>query len=56
MESRYKKLNILDLREVESEIDTLLSIVNLDTIDDDTFEYLSGLVRLAKSLGSVREW
>jgi|LakMenEpi03Aug12_release.lakeMendotaPanAssembly.Ray.scaffolds.fasta_scaffold719869_2 hypothetical protein len=56
MESRYKKLNILDLREVESEIDTLLSIVNLDTIDDQTFEYLNSLVKLAKSLGSVRSW
>lgn len=56
MESRYKQLNILDLREVEQEIDLLLSIVNLDTIDDQTFEYLNGLVKLAKSLGSVRSW
>ena len=56
MESRYKQLNILDLNEVEQEIDTLLEIVNLDTIDDQTFEYLNSLVKLAKSLGSRREW
>ncbi len=56
MESRYKTLNILDLKEVESEIDTLLETINLDTIDDQTFEYLNGLVKLAKSLGSRKDY
>ena len=56
MDSRYKSLNILDLKEVEAEIDTLLSIVNLDTIDDQTFEYLNNLVKLAKSLGSRKDY
>lgn len=53
---RYRQLNILNLKEVEQELDTLLSTVNLDTIDDQTFDYLNSLVKLAKSLGSTREW
>lgn len=56
MESRYKQLNILSLSEVEQELDTLLEIVNLDTIDDQTFEYLTSLTKLAKALGSTRSW
>lgn len=56
MESRYKQLNILNLSEVEQELDTLLEIVNLDTIDDQTFEYLTSLTKLAKALGSTRSW
>lgn len=56
MESRYRQLNILSLSEVEQELDTLLSIVNLDTIDDQTFQYLTDLTKLAKSLGSTRNW
>ena len=56
MESRYKTLNILNLQEVEQEIDTLLKTINLDTIDDQTFEYLNNLVKLAKSLGSRKDY
>jgi hypothetical protein len=56
MESRYKTLNILSLSEVEKEIDTLLSIVDLDNLSDENFELLNSLIKLAKSLGSARNW
>lgn len=56
MESRYRKLNILDLAEVEKEIDTLLSIVDLDNLSDEMYETLNSLMKLAKSLGSTRNW
>ena len=56
MESRYKKLDILSLSEVEQEIDTLLSIVDLDNLSDENFELLNSLMKLAKALGSRREW
>jgi hypothetical protein len=52
----YKKLDYRNLAEVEKEFDTFLSIVDLDTISDEALEYLTGLMRLAKSLGSKREW
>lgn len=56
MESRYKTLNILSLSEVEKEIDTLLSIVDVDNLSDENYELLNSLMKLAKSLGSRREW
>lgn len=56
MIDRFKKLNILSLQDVEQELELLLSIVDLDRIDDDTFKYLSDLTKLAKSLGSVKKW
>lgn len=56
MESRYKKLDILSLSEVEQEIDTLLSIVDVDNLSDENFELLNSLIKLAKALGSRREW
>lgn len=56
MESRYRKLDILSLAEVEQEIDLLMSIVDLDNLSDEMFELLTSLTKLAKSLGSTREW
>ena len=56
MESRYKTLNILSLSEVEKEIDTLLSIVDLDNLSDENFELLDSLIKLAKSLGSTKNY
>lgn len=56
MESRYRKLDILSLSEVEQEIDLLMSITDLDNLSDEMFELLNSLIKLAKSLGSRREW
>lgn len=56
MESRYRSLNILDLNEVEQEIDLMIEIRGIDGLDDEDFQYVAGLIKLAKSLGSKREW
>ena len=54
MDSRYKVLNTLDLVEVEQEIDLLMSIT--DNPSDELIKEVTSLIKLAKSLGSKREW
>lgn len=54
MDSRYRTLNILNLQEVEQEIDLMMSIS--DNPSDELVEEVTKLIRLAKSLGSKREW
>ena len=56
MDSRFKKVNLLDLAEVENEIDTLISIVGDKIVDQDTYEYVVGLIAAAKALGTKRAW
>jgi len=57
MESRYKKLDILSLSEVEAEIDTMLYLFpDLDKVSDGTLELLNSLIKLAKSLGSTKDY
>lgn len=52
---RFHKLDTLNLKEVEQEIDTLISIAG-DEPTDETIQEVTKLVRLAKSLGTKREW
>lgn len=54
MDSRYRKLNILNLQEVEQEIDLMMSIS--DNPSDELIKEVSDLIKLAKSLGSRRKW
>jgi uncharacterized protein YacL len=54
MDSRYRKLDILNLQEVEQEIDLMMSIS--DDPSDELVEEITKLIRLAKSLGSTRSW
>ncbi len=54
MDSRYRKLNILNLQEVEQEIDLMMSIS--DDPSDELIKEVVSLIKLAKSLGSKREW
>ena len=56
MESRYRKLDILSLSEVEKEIDLLMSITDLDNLSDEMFELLNSLIKLAKALGSTKDY
>jgi hypothetical protein len=53
--NRYKVVDTLNLKEVEQEIDALISIAG-DEPTFKTMEEVSALVRVAKSLGSVRSW
>ena len=52
---RYKKLDLLNLAEVEQEIDLLIELAG-DDPDWDTIEEVSGLIKVAKALGSKRSW
>lgn len=54
MDSRYRKLNILNLQEVEQEIELLMSIS--ENPSDELVEEVVSLMKLAKSLGSRKEW
>lgn len=56
MDSRFKKLDLLNLQEVEQEIELMMSIVNPDTMSDETFEYVNNLIKIAKSLGSRKAY
>jgi len=52
--TRYAKINPLNLRAVEQEIDLLISIS--DNPSDSTIREISRLIGLAKSLGTKRSW
>ena len=54
MDSRYKTINLLNLAEVEQEIDLLISIT--DNPSDELIKEVTSLIRVAKALGSKREW
>ena len=52
---RFHKLDTLNLKEVETELEVLMSI-NPDTMSDETVEYVTKLIKLAKALGSRKEY
>lgn len=56
MDSRFRKLDILNLSEVEREIDLLIEIIGDRVPDSDEIEQVSSLIKLAKSLGTRRSW
>ena len=51
MDSRFKKLDLLNLQEVEQELAVLMSF-NPDTMSDETAEYINKLIKLANALGT----
>ena len=51
---RYRKLNTLDLKEVEQEIDLMMSIS--DNPSDELIIEITSLIKLAKALGTKRSW
>jgi hypothetical protein len=52
--SYFKKLNPLNLAEIEREIDFLISIS--DNPSDDAADEIATLIKLANSLGTRRKW
>jgi hypothetical protein len=52
---RYRKLDILNLAEVEREIDLMIELAG-DDPDDRTIREVTRLIKLAKSLGTQRKW
>lgn len=52
---RFRKLDLLNLKEVEEEIDLLIKLAG-DDPDDQTIQEVSGLIKVAKALGTKRSW
>jgi hypothetical protein len=52
--TRYAKVNLLNLQAVEQEIDLLISIS--DNPSWETINEISGLIKVAKALGTKRSW
>lgn len=53
--TRYAKVNLLSLSAVEQEIDLLISIAG-ENPDEETIKEVTGLMKVAKSLGTKRSW
>jgi hypothetical protein len=56
MDSRFRKLDLLSLSDVESEIYALIETVGDSIPDPDTEKEIVGLISVAKSLGSKVAW
>lgn len=56
MDSRFRKLNILSLSEVEREVDIMIELIGDRIPDNREIKEVSDLIKLAKSLGSKRKW
>lgn len=53
---RYRKVDLLDLADVENEIDTMISIIGDRDVDDKTIQYVMGLMQVARALGTRKTW
>ena len=53
---RYRKLDLLNLKDVEQEIDTMISIIGERDVDSKTTEYVLGLMQVARALGTTKKW
>ena len=53
---RYRKVDLLDLQEVEQEIDTMISIIGDRDVDSKTVDYVLGLMQVARALGTKKVW
>lgn len=56
MDSRYKKIDFLNLQEVEQELDLMLEIVGDRDIDPKTEKYILDLIGIAKALGTRKAY
>lgn len=53
---RFHKLDILNLTDVEREVDIMIEIIGDRVPDDEEFEQVNKLIKLANSLGTKRKW
>jgi hypothetical protein len=51
MDSRFKKIDLLNLQDVEQELAFLFTL-NPDTMSDETAEYINRLIGIANALGT----
>jgi len=54
--TRYKQINLLNVKDIEDEIDLMIRIIGDRTPSDDQYRYIGQLMQAAKALGSKREW
>lgn len=54
--SRFAKLDLMSVMEVEREVDMLIEIIGDRVPDDDEINQVSKLISLANSLGTKRKW
>lgn len=54
--SRFAKLDLMNVMEVEREVDMLIEIIGDRVPDSDEIEQVSKLINLANSLGTKRVW
>ena len=53
---RYRRIDLLNLQEVEQEIETMISIIGENDVDTKTMEYVMGLMQVARALGTTKKW
>ena len=53
---RYRRVDLLNLQDVEQEIDTMISIIGDRDVDDKTLQYVMGLMQVARALGTTKKW
>jgi hypothetical protein len=54
--SRFAKLDLMNVMEVEREVDMLIEIIGDRIPDADEVDQVSKLINLANSLGTKRKW
>ena len=53
---KFRKVDLLNLKDVENEIDSMISIIGERDVDSKTMEYVLGLMQVARALGTTRKW
>jgi hypothetical protein len=53
---RFRKLDVLNLAEVEREVDLMIQLIGDREPSDSEIKEVTSLIRLAKSLGTKRKW
>lgn len=54
--SNFRKLDILNLTDVEREVDIMIELIGDRIPDNEEIEQVTKLINLANSLGTKRKW
>ena len=53
---KFRKVDLLNLKDVENEIDSMIEIIGDRDVDAKTMEYVLGLMQVARALGTTKKW
>ena len=53
---KFRKVDLLNLKDVENEIDSMIEIIGERDVDSRTMEYVLGLMQVARALGTTKKW